>query len=79
MARGFRPCWSTGGKSILAAFPVLPAIDSLTIFADNDPDGGGLRAAQAAQARWRAAGREAHVRMTKAHGDLNDVRDRGAA
>jgi hypothetical protein len=79
MSRGFRPCWSIGGKSIMAAFPVLPAIESLTVFADNDPDGGGLRAAQEAQARWRAAGREARVRMTAKPGDLNDVRDRGAA
>jgi len=73
MARGFRPCWSTGGKALMAAFPVLPAIQSLTLFADNDPDGGGLKAAQGAQARWLAAGRAARVRMTAKPGDINDI------
>jgi hypothetical protein len=81
LARGFRPVWSTGGKALMAAFPVLPLIERLTLFADNDPNGGGLRAAQEAQARWFAAGREARVFMTAALGDINDLdlRDGGNA
>jgi hypothetical protein len=75
MARGFRPCWSTGGKRLMADFPLLPAIQSLTLFADHDEDGDGLRKAQEAQARYLAAGREARVFMTKELGDLNDLRD----
>ena len=79
IARGFRPCWSTGGKSLMAAFPVIPVIQRLTLFADHDRDGGGLKAAQEAQARWLKAGREARVHMTPELGDLNDIRDEDAA
>jgi hypothetical protein len=79
IARGFRPCWSTGDKAMIAAFPVLAVIESLTLFADNDPDGGGLRAAQEAQARWLTAGREARVFMTDKFGDLNDLLVEGGA
>jgi phage/plasmid primase-like uncharacterized protein len=79
MARGFRPCWSTGDKALMAAFPALSVIQRLTLFADHDRDGGGLKAAQEAQARWLAAGRKARVRMTPELGDLNDLReDEGA-
>jgi hypothetical protein len=79
IARGFRPCWSIGDKAMMAAFPVLAGIESLTLFADNDPDGGGLRAAQEAQTRWLTAGREARVFMTDKFGDLNDLLVEGGA
>jgi hypothetical protein len=73
MARGFRPMWSTGSTAMMAKFPLLPAIQSLTLFADHDQNGAGLKAAQEAQARWLAEGREARVFMTNELGDINDL------
>lgn len=73
MARSWRPMWSTGSKTTMASFPVLSGVEALTIFADNDPDGGGLRAAVEAAERWLAAGREAHVYQRETTGDLNDA------
>jgi hypothetical protein len=73
MARGFRPVWSTGSTGLMAKFPVLAGIEAITLFADHDANGAGLRAAQEAQARRLAAGREARVFMTSAIGDINDL------
>ena len=59
----------------LAAFPVLPGIEALTIFGDNDDDrtGTGEKAARECAGRWRAAGREVTVYIPKAAGcDWND-------
>jgi hypothetical protein len=30
MAKGFRPCWSTGSAGVMAAFPVLAGVEALT-------------------------------------------------
>jgi hypothetical protein len=73
MARGFRPCWSTGSSGLMAAFPLLNGIDCLTPFADHDPNAAGLRAATEVAARWRAAGRETHVYLRETMGDANDA------
>jgi hypothetical protein len=73
MARGFRPIWSTGSTAIMAKFPLLAGISSLTLFADHDENDAGLKAAQEAQARWLAAHREARVFMTDQLGDINDL------
>jgi hypothetical protein len=75
MARGFRPVWSTGSCPIMAKFPLLARIEALTLFADHDENGAGLKAAQEAQARWIAAHREARVFMTDQLGDINDLED----
>jgi hypothetical protein len=73
MAKGFRPCWSTGSAGVMAAFPVLTGVETLTVFADNDASGTGLRVANEAAARWRAAGRETHVYLRQILGDFNDA------
>lgn len=73
MAKGFRPVWSTGSAGVMAAFAVLVGVEALTLFADNDLSGTGLRAANEAAARWRAAGRETHIYLRDALGDFNDV------
>jgi Toprim domain/Zinc-binding domain of primase-helicase len=73
MARGWRPMWSTGSANLMASFPVLAGIEALTIFADNDVNGVGLRAAIEAAERWLAAGREVHVYQRETTGDLNDA------
>jgi hypothetical protein len=56
---GWAPVWAATSSGAIARFPVLPAIESLTIFADADD--AGLRAAEACQDRWRQAGREVEI------------------
>jgi putative DNA primase/helicase len=73
IAEGFRPCWSTGSSSVMDEFPVLSGIEAVTLFADNDRKGAGLRAARAVEARWLAAGREARVIIRDKLGDINDA------
>lgn len=73
MAKGFRPIWSTGSKALMAKFPLLAGIECLTLFADHDPNGAGLRAAREAEARWLEAGRETHVYQREITGDFNDA------
>jgi hypothetical protein len=73
MARGFRPVWVTGGKGLLRTFPVLPAVQWLTVFADNDPNGDGVRAANEVALRWLQAGRKARVIVSDGIGDINDA------
>jgi putative DNA primase/helicase len=59
---GFTPCWSTLSASNLAAFPVLPFLDGLTVLVDHDrpnPKTGkraGIEAARELVARYVAAG-----------------------
>jgi hypothetical protein len=78
MSKGLRPAWSTGSTSIMAKLPVLGGIESLTILADNDENGAGERAANEAERRWRAAGREVRVWIPPTRGDFNDLLMRGA-
>ena len=53
MAEGFRSTWSTGSTALMAKFPVLAGIECLTIVADHDLNGAGLRAASEAADRWQ--------------------------
>ena len=53
------PAWALLDAGNLAAFPVLPGIESLTILADHDE--AGRRAATTVARRWHAAGRDVHV------------------
>lgn len=48
---GWSPVWAMGAATGIANFPVMPGIEALTIFADNDPVG--LRAANQCVKRWR--------------------------
>jgi hypothetical protein len=72
---GFRPIWSTGSTSQLRAFPVLPGISQLTVFADRDPNGAGEAAALEVKARWGEAdsGEVRLRRLRNGFGDLNDL------
>lgn len=66
------PIWAAIDAGQLQQFPVLPGVESLGIFADNDPVG--LRAARDCMARWRAAGREViAVAPSRAGDDFNNV------
>jgi hypothetical protein len=73
---GWRPVWAATSAGMLARFPVLPGVESLTVFAD--PDGAGLAAAETCAAHWAEAGREAFI-STPPAGDFNDMIRRGKA
>jgi hypothetical protein len=53
------PVWSCGGAGVLATFPVLGGIESVTIAGDADP--AGRKAAASCATRWREAGRLARI------------------
>ena len=56
----------------LARMPVLPGVERLTIFADNDAPG--LAAARLTATRWRAGGRDADIQTPcRAGADFNDL------
>lgn len=67
---GWRPVWAAVSAGGIAAFPVLPGVEALTIWADADEPG--REAATACAARWLDAGREAFARVPPA-GDFNDM------
>ena len=79
------PIWATGGSETMRAFPVLPAIGSMTILVDHDRlnaktgERPGEAAARACAQRWRAAGREVVRLLPDRLGeDFNDVIRGGA-
>jgi putative DNA primase/helicase len=85
-AAGFGLAWACIDAGNLAALPVLPAIDSLTIIADHDALNRqtGVRAGSAAAnqcgQRWLAAGAEVRVWVAPAEGtDLNDLARAGVS
>ena len=72
LAHAYTPAWACIDAGNLAAFPVLPGVESLVIGADNDP--AGIRAAEACAERWTQAGREVHIVMANTHtADINDL------
>ena len=73
---GYAPAWSVISAAGVAAFPVLPGAEALTVFGETDA--ANARAIEACRARWVDAGRE--VIVTHLIGsDLNDVRGRTAS
>jgi len=73
---GQSPVWALCGAGNLAAFPVLPGVESLTAAADTGAPG--QRAAREVAARWRQAGREART-ITPPNDDWADEARRTAA
>ena len=72
IAHAYTPAWACLDAGNLAAFPVLPGIESLLIAADHDP--AGIKAANECAARWASAGREVHIVMAPVPGqDINDL------
>ncbi|WP_133254695.1 toprim domain-containing protein [Mesorhizobium delmotii] len=85
---GMSPVWSTMTAGTLAGFPVLPGVECLSIFADNDRakmQAGRLRQAGNEAARkcadtWAADGRESIIWTPPNIGtDFNDISRRAAA
>jgi hypothetical protein len=73
----WRPVWAAGSAGGIANLPVLPGIEALTVFADRDASGTGMKAATACCERWIAAGREARIAAPPA-GDFADLAGRAA-
>lgn len=70
-AHGFTPVWACLDAGNVAALPVLPGIESLTIVADHDPTG--LTKAETCARRWAEAGVEVRVWCSPVQGaDFND-------
>jgi putative DNA primase/helicase len=66
-ARGFTPMWATLSAGNLKKFPVLPGIECLTVFVDNDA--AGLIAWDEVSDRWAEADREARRIVAPKSGD----------
>lgn len=62
------PTWSAINAAGLSKFPVIDTVSTLTIWADNDENGAGQRAAEACAERWIAAGKIARVLIPKSVG-----------
>jgi putative DNA primase/helicase len=70
----YRPAWSLIDANGVNAFPVLPGITHLSIFADNDATKTGEFAAYACQERWQSAGAEVVIQMPPNVGeDIADI------
>ena len=68
---GLRPTWALGSAGAIAAFPVLPGIECLTILAEHDD--ANAKATHACAERWHAAGREVLINQPIGGKDLNDA------
>jgi putative DNA primase/helicase len=74
MLLGFVPAWALGDVSGIASFPVLPGLETLTIFVDHDVSGTGQRRAIECSRRWTTAGRQVfRVVPIKEGADLADI------
>jgi phage/plasmid primase-like uncharacterized protein len=72
LAHAFTPVWACIDAGNLAAFPVLPGIECLTIAADHDD--AGIKAANTCAQRWADAGREVRIVMAPTpRMDINDI------
>ena len=68
---GFRPTWALASAGAIAAFPVLPGVDALTLFLERDQASD--RATSECGERWHEAGRDVVLVEPKAGNDLNDT------
>jgi putative DNA primase/helicase len=69
--RGFGSAWACLDAGNLAAFPVLPGIDGLTVVAEHDE--AAMKAADACAARWHETWAEVRLWRARApNADCND-------
>jgi hypothetical protein len=68
MMLGFAPAWALDDTSNLRSFPILAAIDVLTVCVDRDLNGAGQGAASECFDGWTSADREVW-----SGADMNDV------
>lgn len=69
---GLWPVWSVLSTSGITTFPILPGIDGLQIFRENDANGASGKAVEACGRRWYDAGRDVIVVDPELGKDLND-------
>lgn len=82
MCAGYCPAWATVNSGNLADFPVIPGIESLSIFVDNDPKFAGERAAEKCADRWLSAKPDTEMNFILAPAvgsDWNDFSSKEAA
>jgi hypothetical protein len=73
MAIGW-PLWACLSAAGIESFPVLPGVESLTIFIDNDKSKVGETAARACAARWLNEGADVRaIRPPQVGADWNDA------
>ncbi len=75
LAWAHEPTWSVIDAGNMAAFPVLPGIEVLTIAADNDV--AGQNAADECGIRWANADCEVYIVTPKKQSDINDAVQEG--
>jgi putative DNA primase/helicase len=69
---GLRPVWSVVSTRGIETFPVLPGLDGLHIFRENDANGASAKAVEACARRWQEAGRNVVIVDPDTAKDLND-------
>jgi hypothetical protein len=67
---GYLPCWSVISKAGIKNFPLLPGVEQLQIFVDDDP--AGEEASADCKARWTESGRHVRFVWPMAGKDLRD-------
>jgi putative DNA primase/helicase len=70
---GFRPVWSAMNTGGVENFPVLPGVEGLHIFRENDANGASSKAVETCARRWYEAGRDVVlIDPDETAKDLND-------
>jgi putative DNA primase/helicase len=70
--KGLRPVWSLVSTGGIENFPILPGVEGLHIFAENDPNGASAGVVEVCAHRWYEAGRDVIIVEPDAAKDLND-------
>ncbi len=68
---GLRPAWALGSAASIAAFPLLPGIDGITIL--GEAGDANAKAVEACASRWHASGREVVLVEPTIGSDINDA------
>ncbi|MBK5567237.1 toprim domain-containing protein [Ensifer sp. SSB1] len=63
-----RPIWALGSAGAIEAFPVIPRVRKLVIWADHDKSRTGIEAARRCAERWKDAGRSVEILMPTREG-----------
>jgi hypothetical protein len=69
---GLRPVWSAVNTGGVKNFPIVPGIDGLHIFKENDANGQSAKDVEACARRWYEAGRDVVIVEPDTGKDLND-------
>ena len=68
---GLRPVWALGSTAGIAAFPLLPGIDALSLLGERD-GGASDQACREVGTRWHRAGRAVDIVLPTRGSDMND-------